>query len=144
MDLISSAASGVANISLGVAGGVASVAGVFKFSEYAAKVKEATNDQAWGAPSQLMLEIAEGTHDTKSFDQIMPIIWGKLADKNQKHWRQIYKALQLLEYLVKNGSERCVDDARMHMVSISALRNFYYVEDKTGKDQGLNGTLLFF
>ena len=44
----------------------------------------------------------------------------------------------MLEYLVKNGSERVVDDARSHIATIKMLRNFYYIDDK-GKDQGLNG-----
>lgn len=47
----------------------------------------------------------------------------------------------MLEYLVKNGSERVVDDARSHIATIKMLRNFYYVDDK-GKDQGLNGASL--
>ena len=51
------------------------------------------------------------------------------------------KALQLLEYLVKNGSERVVDDARSHVGTIKMLRNFYYVDEK-GKDQGINGESL--
>ena len=46
--------------------------------------------------------------------------------------------MQLLEYLVKNGSERVVDDARSHIATIKMLRNFYYIDEK-GKDQGLNG-----
>jgi epsin len=47
------------------------------------------------------------------------------------------KALQLLEYLVKNGSERVVDDARSHVSMIKILRNFHYIDEK-GKDQGVN------
>lgn len=49
-----------------------------------------------------------------------------------------HQALQLLEYLVKNGSERVVDDARSHLSTIKMLRSFHYIDDK-GKDQGLNG-----
>lgn len=44
----------------------------------------------------------------------------------------------LLEYLLKNGSERVIDDARSHVSMIKVLRNFYYIDDK-GKDEGLNG-----
>lgn len=49
------------------------------------------------------------------------------------------QALQLLEYLIKHGSERVVDDARSHVSTIKMLRNFHYIDDK-GKDEGLNGT----
>lgn len=84
----------------------------------------------------------------------MPAIYARFMEKEARQWRQIYKAsnhvtalvlvteeaqaLQLLEYLVKNGSERVVDDARSHIATIKMLRNFYYIDDK-GKDQGLNG-----
>ena len=46
----------------------------------------------------------------------------------------------LLEFLVKNGSERVVDDARSHIATIKILRNFHFIDEK-GKDQGINGTL---
>src|SRR5277367_3048569 len=49
-----------------------------------------------------------------------------------------FKALVLLEFLVKNGSERVVDDARTHIATIKILRNFHFIDDK-GKDQGING-----
>ena len=59
-----------------------------------------------------------------------------------RQWRQIYKALQLLEYIVKHGSERVVDDARAHISTIKMLRNFHYIDEK-GKDQGINGMRFF-
>ena len=53
------------------------------------------------------------------------------------------QALVLLEYLIKVGSERVVDDARSHVSMIKVLRNFYYIDDK-GKDEGLNGKFVLF
>ncbi len=53
----------------------------------------------------------------------------------------IAKALQLLEYLIKNGSERVVDNARDHIYELKALKSFFYVDEK-GKDQGINGIIL--
>ena len=47
------------------------------------------------------------------------------------------QSLQLLEYLVKNGSERVVDDARQHLALLRMLRQFHYI-DMNGKDQGVN------
>ena len=47
------------------------------------------------------------------------------------------QALQLLEFLVKNGSERVVDDARSHLSLIRMLKQFHYI-DPNGKDQGIN------
>jgi epsin len=51
----------------------------------------------------------------------------------------LIQALVLLEFLVKNGSERVVDDARSHIATIKILRNFHFIDDKA-KDQGINGT----
>jgi len=48
------------------------------------------------------------------------------------------QALQLLEYIIKHGSERVVDDARSHLSTLKMLRNFHYIDEK-GKDQGING-----
>ncbi|KAI0763525.1 hypothetical protein BD413DRAFT_642400 [Trametes elegans] len=115
---------------------------VFNVSEMEAKVRDATNDEPWGASSTLMQEIAQGYvnhpgHHAQNFNEIMPAIYSRFMEKEARQWRQIYKALQLLEYLVKNGSERVVDDARSHIATIKMLRNFYYVDDK-GKDQGIN------
>lgn len=95
---------------------------------------------------------------SQNFNEIMPAIYSRFMEKEARQWRQIYKvsithidlpftrthcssqALQLLEYLIKNGSERVVDDARSHIATIKMLRNFYYVDEK-GKDQGINGTV---
>ncbi|OSC98000.1 ENTH-domain-containing protein [Trametes coccinea BRFM310] len=110
---------------------------VFNVSEMEAKVRDATNDEPWGASSTLMQEIAQGTFNFQNFNEIMPAIYSRFMEKEARQWRQIYKALQLLEYLIKNGSERVVDDARSHIATIKMLRNFYYVDEK-GKDQGIN------
>lgn len=110
---------------------------VMNYTEMEAKVREATNDDAWGASSSLMQEIAQGTFNFQLFNEIMPVIYKRFTEKEAREWRQIYKALQLLEYLVKHGSERVVDDARSHLSMIKMLRNFHYVDEK-GKDQGIN------
>ncbi|KAG0169709.1 Epsin-3, clathrin recruitment and traffic between the Golgi and endosome [Apophysomyces sp. BC1034] len=102
-----------------------------------AKVHEATNNEAWGASSTLMQEIAQGTYNYQYFNEIMPTVYKRFTEKEAKQWRQIYKALVLLEYLVKNGSERVVDDARSHISMIKIMRNFHYIDEK-GKDQGIN------
>ncbi|KAJ7166333.1 hypothetical protein C8R43DRAFT_191063 [Mycena crocata] len=110
---------------------------VLNVSEIEAKVREATNDEPWGASSTLMQDIANRTFNYPDFNEIMPSIYARFMEKEARQWRQIYKALQLLEYLIKNGSERVVDDARSHISTIKMLRNFHYIDDK-GKDEGLN------
>ena len=67
----------------------------------------------------------------------MPIIYRRFTEKSAEEWRQIYKALQLLEFLIKHGSERVIDDARSHLTLLKMLRQFHYI-DQNGKDQGIN------
>jgi epsin len=43
----------------------------------------------------------------------------------------------LLEFLIKNGSERVIDDARSHVHLLKMLRQFHFI-DQNGKDQGIN------
>src|SRR4051812_41894979 len=67
----------------------------------------------------------------------MPMIYRRFTEKSAEEWRQIYKALQLLEFLIKNGSERVIDDARSHLTLLKMLRQFHFI-DQNGKDQGVN------
>jgi len=88
-------------------------------------------------------------------NEIMPMIYKRFTEKAAEEWRQIYKVsdilallmnslthtslqgLQLLEFLVKNGSERVIDDARGHLSLLKMLRQFQFI-DQNGKDQGVN------
>ncbi|KKY19484.1 putative golgi to endosome transporter [Phaeomoniella chlamydospora] len=112
-------------------------AAVMNYTEMEQKVREATNNEPWGASSTLMQEISNGTHSYQLLNEIMPMIYKRFTDKTAEEWRQIYKALQLLEFLIKNGSERVIDDARSHLSLLRMLRQFHYV-DQNGKDQGIN------
>lgn len=65
------------------------------------------------------------------------MIYRRFTEKAAEEWRQIYKSLQLLEFLIKHGSERVVDDARGHITLLKMLRQFHFI-DQNGKDQGIN------
>ncbi|KAF1966739.1 ENTH-domain-containing protein [Bimuria novae-zelandiae CBS 107.79] len=110
---------------------------VMNYTEMESKVREATNNEPWGASSTLMQEIANGTFNYQLLNEIMPMIYKRFTEKAAEEWRQIYKALQLLEFLIKNGSERVIDDARSHVSLLKMLRQFHYI-DQNGKDQGIN------
>ncbi|KAK1757813.1 Epsin-3 [Echria macrotheca] len=110
---------------------------VMNYTEMESKVREATNNEPWGASSTQMQEIADGTFNYQTLNEIMPMIYRRFTEKSAEEWRQIYKALQLLEYLIKHGSERVIDDARSHLTLLKMLRQFHYI-DPNGKDQGVN------
>ena len=69
------------------------------------KVREATSNDPWGPSSTQMSEIADLTYNMVAFSEIMQMIWKRLNDHG-KNWRHVYKALVLLEYLIKTGSEK--------------------------------------
>ena len=71
------------------------------------KVREATSNDPWGPSSTQMSEIADLTYNMVAFSEIMQMIWKRLNDHG-KNWRHVYKALVLLEYLIKTGSEKVV------------------------------------
>ncbi|KAG7824504.1 hypothetical protein KL909_001726 [Ogataea angusta] len=110
---------------------------VLNLSEMEAKVREATNNEPWGTPTSVMSEIARGTFSYPEREEICAMIFRRFTEKSAPEWRQIYKALQLMEYLVKHGSERFVDDARANVNLVSMLKSFHYIDSK-GVDQGIN------
>ncbi|CAL1588970.1 unnamed protein product [Knipowitschia caucasica] len=100
------------------------------------KVREATSNDPWGPSSSLMSEIADATYNVQIFGEIMGMIWRRLNDHG-KNWRHVYKALTLLDYLIKTGSERVVVQCKENIFAIQTLKDFQYI-DKDGKDQGIN------
>lgn len=49
----------------------------------------------------------------------------------------LFQCLLLLAYLVRNGSERCVENGRDHLFDLGSLENYTFT-DESGKDQGIN------
>ncbi|XP_077019564.1 epsin-2 isoform X1 [Tamandua tetradactyla] len=109
---------------------------VNNYSEAEIKVREATSNDPWGPSSSLMTEIADLTYNVVAFSEIMSMVWRRLNDHG-KNWRHVYKALALLDYLIKTGSERVAQQCRENVFAIQTLKDFQYV-DRDGKDQGVN------
>ena len=110
---------------------------MYNYTDMESKVREATNNEPWGTPSSLMEQISQGSFNFKERTEIIGMIFKRFTEKTSMEWRQIYKALQLLEYIIKHGSERFVDDCRSNLSIIYMLRDFHYI-DSQGTDQGLN------
>lgn len=109
---------------------------VNNYSEAEIKVREATSNDPWGPSSSLMTEIADLTYNVVAFSEIMSMVWKRLNDHG-KNWRHVYKALTLLDYLSKTGSERVAQQCRENIFAIQTLKDFQYI-DRDGKDQGVN------
>ncbi|GIY90303.1 epsin-2 [Caerostris extrusa] len=108
---------------------------VKNYSDAQVKVREATSNDPWGPSGTLMGEIADLTYNVVAFSEVMQVIWKRLNDHG-KNWKHVYKALVLLDYLIKTGSEKVAHQCRENLFAIETLRDFQYTEE--GKDQGVN------
>ncbi|KAK9449543.1 uncharacterized protein V1518DRAFT_416287 [Limtongia smithiae] len=98
------------------------------------KVRNATSNEPWGPTSAEMDEIAQMTYDRSLLFEIMEIVDRRLNDKG-KNWNHVYKALILLDYCIRAGSEDTVRWAKDNIYMIKTLREFVHV-DEEGRDQG--------
>ncbi|ORX54510.1 hypothetical protein DM01DRAFT_1261575, partial [Hesseltinella vesiculosa] len=101
------------------------------------KVLEATNNDAWGAPSALMRGLADSSMAPENQDFMMNALYRRLTLNDPRLWLNIYKALVLLEYLLKYGHHDLVTSVQSHMTILQNLKTFTYIDDK-GKDKGVN------
>ncbi|TMS36172.1 hypothetical protein L596_003406 [Steinernema carpocapsae] len=110
---------------------------VMNYTEAENKVRDATNEDPWGPTGPQMQEIAHMTFQYDAFPEIMNMLWKRMLQENRAAWRRVYKSLILLNYLLKNGSERVVGNARDHVYEMRSLES-YKNHDERGKDQGVN------
>jgi len=102
-------------------------------------VVEATNNEKWGPTGQQMRQIADLTWNYQECGLAMQTIWERLGmDTNSGGgWRNVYKSLLLLDYLIKNGSERVVNDSRQTSYQLKSLTTTHFV-DSDGIDRGIS------
>ncbi|TRY65541.1 hypothetical protein DNTS_001177 [Danionella cerebrum] len=83
--------------------------------------------------SEAEIKIADLTYNVVAFSEIMSMVWKRLNDHG-KNWRHVYKAMTLMEYLIKTGSERVAQQCRENIYAVQTLKDFQYI-DRDGKDQ---------
>ena len=66
------------------------------YSEVETKVREATNDEAWGPHGTAMQDIAQYTFTYEHFPEVMGMLWKRMFHDNKKSWRRVYKVRILL------------------------------------------------
>lgn len=82
------------------------------------------------------------SHYRADYTVIMKHLWTKLNSK-PKEWRRIFKAMHAMEYLIKNGAPRVVQDIKDDLFKIRALQDFSYNENGTDRGQGGKSYTLF-
>ena len=106
-------------------------------SELEKKLCEACSNEPWGASGTMLAELARATFSYDDFKTVMAFVW-KNTQLTGSLWRVVYKTLNLLDHLVRNGSERVIEDARDHLREIKVLLKFEFVDPTDGKDTGVN------
>ena len=61
------------------------------YTEMESKVREATNDDAWGPTGQQMQEVSQATFTYEQFPEVMGMLWKRMLQDNRKNWRRTYK-----------------------------------------------------
>lgn len=61
------------------------------YTDVEAKVREATNDDAWGPHGTIMQEIAQYTYTYEHFPEVMGMLWKRMLQDNKRNWRHTYK-----------------------------------------------------
>jgi hypothetical protein len=102
---------------------------VMNYTETEAKVRDATNDDPWGPSGEQMKEVSTFTFTYEQFPEVMGMLWKRMLQDARSNWRRTYKSLLLLDYLLKNGSERVVTSAREHVYDLRTLENFSFVDE---------------
>ena len=104
---------------------------VMNYTETEAKVREATNDDPWGPSGNQMQELASFTFTYEQFPEVMGMLWKRMLQDNRTNWRRTYKSLLLLDYLIKNGSERVVTNAREHIYDLRSMVSLFFSKKST-------------
>eukprot|EP01017_Pseudomicrothorax_dubius_P016135 TRINITY_DN1834_c0_g1_i17.p1 TRINITY_DN1834_c0_g1~~TRINITY_DN1834_c0_g1_i17.p1 ORF type:complete len:646 (+),score=164.27 TRINITY_DN1834_c0_g1_i17:160-2097(+) len=86
-----------------------------------------TSDENWNPDPRLLYEIADHSHNYEDFNVITKYIWKKLQKKDKK-WRCTLKSLSLIEYLLKNGSSRCIQEFKDEIYLIQSFQEFQLLE----------------
>eukprot|EP00978_Attheya_sp_CCMP212_P005695 scaffold12795_cov36-Attheya_sp.AAC.1 len=113
------------------------------------RVYEALSHKNWGSSSTLLNQIAQDSEfsngmvgsnifmNRTTVPTITRLMWEAMENQRPAAWRVVFKGLNLLEHLVKNGSERCVDDARNHSHTLRQLHQFNYYEGTVDRGVGV-------
>eukprot|EP01071_Lankesteria_metandrocarpae_P005786 Lankesteria_metandrocarpae@DN4129_c0_g1_i1.p1 len=101
-------------------------------------LREATANTNWGCGTTVLAEIARASFDYYDYFTVMRMVWECLADKPSK-WRRIFKTLTLLDYLLKNGADRVIEDTRepRSLHRLKTFMDFHYSDQGVDKGAGI-------
>ena len=97
------------------------------------KLAEATTNETGFANISLLNEISSRTDDSE-YCKIIVNYCMKILSLKPKFWKRILRDLNLIEHIVKTGSQNFVDEIKDKRDKLRDLNSFTYEEDD--KDRG--------
>ncbi|CAM8979470.1 unnamed protein product [Rhodiola kirilowii] len=97
--------------------------------------EEVTNGDPWGPDAKTMTRIADASFDIDDYWRVVDVLHRRLYNIDWKQWRQSYKSLVLLEFLLTHGPEEFAHEFICDIDVIQELGDFKYVDEK-GFDWG--------
>ncbi|XP_020079916.1 epsin-3 [Ananas comosus] len=92
--------------------------------------EEATNSEPWGPDTKTMTRISEASFDMDDYGRIADVLHRRLRSVNFKEWRQSYKSLVVLEFLLTHGPEDLFEEFHCDTNVIRELGKFNYVDER--------------
>jgi len=105
---------------------------MMQYSEIECKVRESTSNDSWGASTSLMSEIARATNDYQEYPKLFAMLWKRLND--YEHVMHVQKALILIDYLLRNGNDRFINDCKRRARDIAALKKYKHYDANNQDD----------
>ncbi|KAM7280899.1 hypothetical protein ACFE04_008033 [Oxalis oulophora] len=91
-------------------------------------VEEATNNDPRGPDARTMTQLAEASYDVDDYWRIVEVLHRRLDCIDWKLWRQSYKSLVLLEFLLTHGPSDLAEEFVCDYDIIQELGTFKYTE----------------
>ncbi|KAL6192038.1 hypothetical protein ACLB2K_038425 [Fragaria x ananassa] len=97
--------------------------------------EEATNGEPCSPDAKTMTKLAAASFEMEDYWRIVDILHRKLYNVDWKEWRQSYKVLVLLEFLLTHGPVDFAEEFQCDSEVIQELGSFKYIDDR-GFDWG--------
>ena len=107
-------------------------------SDVEVMVKEATNSDPYGPAGIVLADLSDMVSRKPEVRQeALQTLLTRLEEFPDKH-RKIYKALVVIEYLLKNATLRVIEDIKdpIMLEEIEKKKKFHYINEENGQDEG--------
>ncbi|KAH7282010.1 hypothetical protein KP509_35G008100 [Ceratopteris richardii] len=91
--------------------------------------EEATNEDPWGPETKMMALVADAAFELEEFERIVQVIHDRLGNWKQS-WRQLYKTLVLLDYLLTHGPISLAQEFNSDVCLFEDLSKFSLIDEQ--------------